>query len=316
MNEGADNLAQARPETSAGQYRRLLEAYVAGVGERALEGAYEIGRRALVEGTPLIDLARIHHQCVATLLASAKSARDSETIVARASEFFAECLPPFEMAYRGFRDASLALRRFNEVLEQEAKRISHSLHDEAGQLLVAVYIELANLAQAHPEAAVRVAKTTGLLDQIEEQLRRLSHELAPAILEDFGLVPALKYLAEGVSQRSGLRISIEEPPAKRLPKPVESVLYRVARESLNNTLRHARATEVSIQFHREESQIFFHIRDNGVGFDVDRPPKQAGEQGFGLIGIRERVESIGGTLHIYSAARAGTELMISVPFGS
>jgi signal transduction histidine kinase len=120
------------------------------------------------------------------------------------------------MTYRGFRDANIALRRFNSVLEREAKHIAHSLHDEAGQLVVAVYIALANLAQDLPQAAGQVANITELLDRIEAELRRLSHELTPAILKDFGLAPALKYLAEGVSRRSGLRIVIEDSPRRPL----------------------------------------------------------------------------------------------------
>jgi signal transduction histidine kinase len=135
------------------------------------------------------------------------------------------------MTYRGFRDANIALRRFNSVLKREAKRITHSLHDEAGQLLVAVYIALANLAQDLP-SAVQVANITELLDRIEAELRRLSHELTPAILKDFGLAPALKYLAEGVSRRSGLRIVIEDSPEGRLPETIEATRYRVAQESL------------------------------------------------------------------------------------
>ncbi|MGH8316274.1 MAG: sensor histidine kinase, partial [Steroidobacterales bacterium] len=236
-----------------------------------------------------------------------------DVIRSGAANFFAECISPYEMTYRGFRDANTALRGFNGLLEREAKRIARSLHDEAGQLLVAVYIALVNLANDLPQAATRIASITGLLDQMEEELRRLSHELAPAILDDFGLVPALKYLAEGIARRSGLKIVIENAPEVRWPQSVESVLYRFAQESLANAVRHARATEVTIRFHREPAALCCRIRDNGIGFDTKRAAAAASEPGFGLTGIRERAQSLGGTLFIESAIGAGTELTVSIP---
>src|SRR5258708_6541868 len=106
------------------------------------------------------------------------------------------------MTASGCREANTALRHFNEVLEQEAKRIANVLHDEAGQLLVAVYIALQDLSNEVPAVQPHVLKVTQLLDQIESQLRRLSHELVPALLNDLGLVPALRYLFEGQPARS------------------------------------------------------------------------------------------------------------------
>jgi signal transduction histidine kinase len=297
-------------------YRCAVESYLGGEGEPALQRAYEMGRIALAQGVGLLELARIHHTCLETLLARAASTQQRETILAGAADFFAECISPYEMTYWGFRDANSALRRFNTVMEREAKRIAHSLHDEAGQLLVAVYIALANLSQDVPQAAAQVANITELLDRIEAELRRLSHELTPALLKDFGVAPALKYLAEGVSRRSGLRIVIEGAPEGRLPEPVEAALYRIAQESLTNTVRHARATNVTICFRREAARIFCHIRDDGVGFDTKLTKPASGERGFGLIGIRERAASLGGTLEIISAPGTGTELVVSIPLES
>jgi signal transduction histidine kinase len=297
-------------------YLSALESYLKGDGEPALQRAYEMSRTALAQGIGLLDLARIHHTCLETLLARAASTQQRETILSRAADFFAECISPYEMTYRGFRDANSALRRFNSVMEREAKRIAHSLHDEAGQLLVAVYIALANLSQDVPQAAGQVANITELLDQIEAELRRLSHELTPALLKDFGVAAALKYLAEGVARRSGLQIVIEGTPEGRLPEPVEAALYRVAQESLANAVRHARATRVTIRFRQEAAGIFCHIRDDGVGFDTKLTEPVSGERGFGLIGIRERAGSLGGTLEIISAAGAGTELVVSIPLES
>ncbi|HTD12099.1 MAG TPA: ATP-binding protein [Steroidobacteraceae bacterium] len=316
MIDGTDSVLPVERAPSAKAYLAALESYLKGDGEPALQRAYEMGRTALAQGVGLLEFARIHHTCLETLLARGATTHQRETILAGAADFLAECISPYEMTYRGFRDANIALRRFNSVLEREAKRIAHSLHDEAGQLLVAVYIALANLARDVPQAAGHVANITGLLDQIEAELRRLSHELTPAILKDFGVTPALRYLAEGVSRRSGLRIVIEGTPEGRLPEPVEAALYRLAQESLTNAVRHARATTVTIRFRHEVAAIACHIRDDGVGFDAKLNAASGGERGFGLIGIRERAGSLGGTLEIKSAAGAGTEVIMSIPLES
>lgn len=313
MIDGSDSTVQSERTAAASAYLSAVESYLEGGGEPALQRAYEIGRAALAQGVGLLELARIHHTCLETLLGRATSVQGRATALAGAADLFAECISPYEMTYRGFRDANLALRRFNSTLEREANRIANSLHDEAGQLLVAVYIAVANLAQDLPQAASQVANITELLDQIEAELRRLSHELSPAILKDFGLVPALKYLAEGVSRRSGLRIIIEGTPRGRLPDSVEAALYRAAQESLANAVKHARATEVTIRLRHEAAAISCHIRDDGVGFDAKLAEASTGERGLGLIGLRERAGSLGGTLEIKSAAGAGTELIVSIP---
>ena len=240
-------------------------------------------------------------------------ARPPHRIVTGAGQFFAECVSPYEMTYGGFREANTALRHFNEVLEQEAKRIANALHDEASQLLVAVYIALQNLCQEMPAVQPHVLKVTLLLDQIEVQLRRLSHELVPALLSDLGLVPALRYLFEGLAQRSQLQISIEAVPEQRLPRRVEATLYHVAKEALHNVIKHAQATAVWIRFQRKADSICCHIRDNGRGFDPGSIALRQGEQGFGLIGMRERLGVVGGSLHINSRHGHGTELVISIP---
>jgi signal transduction histidine kinase len=294
-------------------YPKSLQNYLGGAGETALQEAYQIGRSALDAGIGLVALADIHHACLQKLLADDVATDERNRILTGAAQFFAECISPYEMTYGGFREANTALRHFNEVLEQEAKRIANALHDEAGQLLVAVYIALQNLCSEVPAVEPHVLEVTQLLDQIEVQLRRLSHELMPALLNDLGLVPALRYLFEGLAQRSQLQISIDAVPEQRLPRRVETTLYHVAKEALHNVTKHARATAVWIRFERKAGSISCHIRDNGVGFDPASIAVRRGEQGFGLIGIRERLSVVGGDMQINSADGSGTELVISIP---
>jgi signal transduction histidine kinase len=297
----------------ATDYPASLHSYLGGAGESALQQAYQIGRRALEAGTSLVSIADIHHACLHKLLAHEVATAESDRILTGAAQFFAECVSPYEMTYGGFREANTALRHFNEVFEQEAKRIAKVLHDEAGQLLVAVYIALQSLADEVPAVQPHVLKVTQLLDQIESQLRRLSHELVPALLNDLGLVPALRYLFEGLAQRSQLQINIDAVPEQRLPKRVETTLYHIAKEALHNVVRHAQATAVWIGFHRTADSIRCCIRDNGRGFNPELIAVPQAEQGFGLIGIRERLSVVGGHLQINSGEGHGTELVISIP---
>jgi signal transduction histidine kinase len=298
---------------AATAYPRSLQNYLGGAGESALQQAYQIGRSALNAGIGLVAIADIHHACLRKLLTHDVTNDERDRILTGAAQFFAECISPYEMTYGGFREANTALRHFNEVLEQEAKRIANALHDEAGQLLVAVYIALQNLRSDVPAAQPHILNVTQLLDQIEVQLRRLSHELMPALLNDLGLVPALRYLSEGLAQRSQLQISIDAAPEQRLPRRVETTLYHVAKEALHNVIKHARATAVWIRFQRKTGSISCHIRDNGMGFDPASMAVRRGEQGFGLIGMRERLSVVGGDMQIKAADGCGTELVISIP---
>ncbi|MBI4271519.1 MAG: PAS domain S-box protein [Candidatus Rokubacteria bacterium] len=210
--------------------------------------------------------------------------------------------------------AEEALRRLNEALEDEAKRIAHALHDEAGQLLASVHIVLGEIARdLPPHASRRLEDVTGLLTKIEEQLRHLSHELRPTILDDLGLRPALEFLADGVSRRTGLLISVEGFKGKRLPAPIETVVYRVVQEALTNASKHAQATRVAIRLAREGRFLRCAIRDDGAGFDVPAVLARQGTRGLGLVGIQERLSAVGGTLDIDSTPGSGAELIVSVP---
>jgi PAS domain S-box-containing protein len=210
--------------------------------------------------------------------------------------------------------AERALRHLNEALEEEVKRIAHALHDEAGQLLASVHIGLADVARDLPApAAKRLEDVRGLLDKIEEQLRHLSHELRPTILDDLGLGPALEFLADGVSKRTGLAITVEGSPGKRLTAPAETALYRIVQEALTNVTKHAQATRVYIKFMRNRRFLRGVIRDDGVGFDVPTVLTRRGSRGLGLTGIRERLHAVGGTLDIIATPRGGTQLILTVP---
>src|SRR4030081_3068894 len=223
------------------EYRSSLREYAAGGGEVALGRAYELGRRAFTEQKSLVEMASLHHQAVLALVHDAERGKHQEKLLRASAEFLAECLSPYEMAHRGFQDAVKALRQLNETLEEEIKRIAYAVHDEAGQLLVAVHLALAEVAPELPERQqAQVARIKELLNQVEKHLRRYSHELRPTILDDLGWIPAIRFLAEGISKRADLPIFIEATDSGRLPNTIETTLYRIVQESLTNAVKHAK----------------------------------------------------------------------------
>lgn len=301
-------------------YREALQDYIDDGGEAPLHRAYELGRQALASGIGLLGLVDIHQTAAGELLTQRPA---DPSLVARklraAGHFLLESLSPFEMLQLGHQESNAALRRLNEILEEEARRIAHILHDEAAQLLASVYLELAEINREEPPAAVRarVERITAHLDQVREQLRRLSHELRPPILDQLGLMPALQFLADGFRKRYGLDVEVENLTARpgRFPQPVETALYRAVQEALNNVARHARAKRANVRVWTGEGAVYCSIRDDGVGFtssaaDGSKP------RGLGLLGIQERIGSLHGFFKADSSPGSGTELYISIPLGS
>jgi signal transduction histidine kinase len=203
----------------------------------------------------------------------------------------------------------------NEITEREIKRIAHSVHDEAGQLLDAARLAIAALARdVDPSVRERLRQVGSMLDRAESELRRISHELRPLILDDLGVVPALQVLADGISRRAGVRIRVESSLKRRPPPAVETALYRVVQEALTNVVRHSRAKKAAVRLDSDgEGNVRCAISDDGVGFDVAATMSDARARGLGLLGIRERVDAMGGSLRITSRPARGTVLSVELP---
>ena len=297
------------------EYRSALCGYAAGGGELALGRAYELGRRALEEQVSVVELASLHHQVLIDLIRTSENEQRKEELLRSSAEFLSECVSPYEMAHRGFQDAVKALRQLNETLEEEIKRIAYAVHDEAGQLLVAVHLALAEVAMGMPEAQQeQFTRIKDLLNEVEKHLRRYSHELRPTILDDLGWVPAIRFLADGVSKRANLPIHIDATVSGRLPTAVETTLYRIVQEALTNAVKHAKASNLWIRAWREDFTQCCTIRDDGAGFKV-RSGQGLPRKGLGLVAMRERVSAVGGTLQIESRLGHGTEISIRLPLG-
>ncbi len=295
------------------QLRGLLTEHLEHGGEKTLERAYELGRTALDAGIGLLEMTALHHEAMSALLQDGGSGRLPEVLEA-SQALLVESLSPYEMTQMTFRETTAAWRRLNERLEEEAQRIAHALHDESGQLLVMAHIALAELEDdLPPRNRRRLQEARNLLDQMEEQLRRISHELRPTILDDLGLVPALEFLAEGVSKRGGLQIEVESEIDDRLAAGLETALYRVVQEALTNVSRHARARRVVVRLRQDGGEIVCAVCDDGIGFDASRVMAPGARSGLGLIGMEERLSVLGGTVSVKAVPGSGTEIWVRVP---
>jgi len=205
-------------------------------------------------------------------------------------------------------------RQLLEAQEAERRRMAHELHDEAGQLLASVHLALEEAVTGLPPGFwERFHQVRDHLDAIETELRRLSHELRPTILDDLGLLPALQFLVAGVAARTGLRIRLDGAIEGRLAPSVETALYRIMQEGFTNITKHAAATHVHLQLRRDAHTIYGLLHDDGVGFALDQVLAPRGQRGLGLLGIQERLEALGGALQIRSAPGQGTTLQITLP---
>jgi signal transduction histidine kinase len=295
-------------------YSVAFQDYLSEPQERALTRAYELGRTALAEGLGVFEIAIVHSRISASVLARPLSDAERVRLPDALERFFVEALSPFEMAHRGFREANSVLRRLNEMLEAQAKRIASTLHDETAQLLASAHLGLADLARKLPaERGSDVQHVRGILDEAEQRLRNLSHELRPPILDDLGLVPALEFLADSVSKRWSVPVIVRASMNGDLPGTIETTLYRIAQEALTNVAKHAHATEARVHLRRTAHKVVCSVRDNGVGLGARGTISRSHRRGLGLVTIKERVASLGGTFRLDPNRGRGTTLTVELP---
>ena len=203
-----------------------------------------------------------------------------------------------------------ALGRVVAAQETERRRIARELHDETGQALTSMLLGLRAAEEASDEERRRAALSSlrELATATLQDVRRLAVELRPRALDDFGLEPALERLIEAFRERSGLAAHFEARIGERLSPEIETALYRIVQEALTNVAKHARASTISVLVARKPGSVTAVIEDDGVGFSPAEPV-----DGLGLVGMRERVELLGGRLLVESRAGAGTTVAAEVP---
>jgi PAS domain S-box-containing protein len=205
--------------------------------------------------------------------------------------------------------------RLLQAQENERRHIANELHDEVGQSLTALEMNLQTLSAAAPAQDRRLGECLAIAGQVLDRVRSLSLELRPSLLDDLGLVPALQWFIQQQHQRTGLTIDLLAPPAlPRLGSAVETSCFRIVQEALTNVLRHARANAAAVEVRHDGHELRLSIRDDGVGFDV-AAMRQRAKQGksLGLLSLEERATVAGGHMELRSAPNQGTEVLAYFP---
>ena len=209
----------------------------------------------------------------------------------------------------------LSAQRVLQAQERERQRVARELHDQTGQALTHEIISLDLLLERTDDvqARMQLEAVKRTLEETLEEVHRMSQDLRPSVLDDLGLVPALRTL---VKQPSGAEVSLHvEGLRDRLPAPIETALYRIAQEALTNANKYARAAHLNIDLLCLDGHVRLRVRDDGVGFDPRSIPdrEEAGRAGLGIFGMRERATLLRGTLEIHSAPNRGTEVVAQLP---
>lgn len=203
--------------------------------------------------------------------------------------------------------------RLFQVQEDERRHLARELHDEIGQTLTAAKINLQIIAQEVPEKMTgRLNDSIRLLDRLLGQVRQLSLNLRPPLLDELGLVPALRWLVDQQAQRAGLHVTFRtEINAMAIDPTVQTTCFRVAQEAMTNIIRHSGAQKVAVALRRRAGRLWLSVRDDGAGFDAAAPARETAS--LGLVSMKERILLVGGGLEVCSTRGKGTEISAWFP---
>jgi PAS domain S-box-containing protein len=207
--------------------------------------------------------------------------------------------------------------RLQRMQDDDRRRIARELHDSVGQLLVAIVMNLAVIKkETHrlsPEAAKLVHDNSGMIDQISNEIRTISHLLHPPLLDEVGLPSALRWYVNGFAQRSKIDATLDMPENfDRLPQDMEIAVFRAVQECLTNIHRHADSPSCAVNLARDEDRLRLEIKDSGRGIPKAKLSNLASSGGVGLRGMQERIRQLGGTLEIVSS-ESGTTVVATLP---
>lgn len=205
-----------------------------------------------------------------------------------------------------------------EAQENERRRISRELHDGLGQLLSATKLKLGmfEFVQSHNKEKFNelIKEVDSIISKAIVEARRISHDLRPTTLDDFGLIPALRILCQEFSKLTGVKVKFQVSQLlERIDPKIEIAIYRIIQESFNNISKYAEATEVILDLYRKENFVYVRVKDNGKGFDMNEAAKNKKMgRGFGLLNMKERAELVGGKVDIFSSIGQGTEVLLEI----
>jgi signal transduction histidine kinase len=264
------------------------------------------------------DAGELRRRCAAALKQLKKEIGNRETVQ--------KALKTSERHHRQLLEASHQmqeqLRRLSHDIlsaqEEERKRISRELHDEIGQTLTAINVKLVALKQQAALGTASLGKqlvgTQRLLERSMNTVHRFARELRPPLLDDLGLIPALRSYMKEFSKRTRVPVHVTLFAAvERLDGDKRTVLYRVAQEALSNVEKHAHATRVNVSIRKTGDVARMEIHDNGKSFQVQRALFAKKIKRLGLLGMRERVEMVGGSFAVESSPGTGTTVRAEIP---
>ncbi|MDF0644762.1 MAG: sensor histidine kinase [Nitrospira sp.] len=222
-----------------------------------------------------------------------------------------------ELALREAHERMQALsQQLMEVQESERRRLALDLHDEIGQALTVVKMNLQTMqrCQDTSDLAGLLKDSSTVIDQTLHHVRDLSLELRPSLLDDLGLVPAVRWYLNRQAQRAGWSVDVQMDESLSPSQDVAIACYRVIQEAITNIIRHANATRVTVSLQLHEGNLLLHIRDNGDGFETQKALADATNgRSMGLLGMQERIRFLNGTISIDSTPGHGTEVRALVP---
>jgi signal transduction histidine kinase len=207
-------------------------------------------------------------------------------------------------------------RRLENAKEEERRHLARELHDEFGQSLTAIKLQLKLASRDSGSATPRLESATQVVDELIRRVRRLSVDLSPPLLQEAGLVEAVRAFVDSQSELGGLdmNVDVDLAEAERLPSELETTAFRVVQESITNALRHAHASSIRVRLHREEGELRVSVADDGQGYDVSDALRSAARgEHFGVLGMRERVRGLGGSFAVDSRAGQGTRVTATFP---
>jgi len=210
-------------------------------------------------------------------------------------------------------------RQLIEAQEDERRRIARELHDQIGQVLTAIKMNLHTVQQDcnSTEAGSHIKDNIEAVDEALRLVRDLSIDLRPPLLDDLGLVTALRWYVDRYAKRTGLNVDVVVELAdenERFSREVETACFRIAQEALTNIVRHAQASQILVCVAKDENNLSLSVKDDGVGFDIESLRKRATRMAtLGLISMQERAHAAGGTIDIDSVPSQGTEVRFKLP---
>jgi signal transduction histidine kinase len=360
-------------------YQSALRAFLKDETDSEPAVARKIGVQAMTIGLETLDLARVHQDSLAEVLSPDEPSEPRETMIRRATRFFAEANRPIELTHRGAREESAELedvagrlnqrtkelsdsnaelikeiehrrkveeslrtseqassqhleksvqlqkelrllsRRLLFIQEEERKRISRELHDNIAQTFASINLQLTALKTGTisdtKEFHQSIERTQILLEKSVEMVHRFARDLRPSLLDDFGLIPALESHLKDFMAETGVHVKLTAfANVEKLDHVKRTALYRVAQEALCNVAQHAEASRVEVKIDRRGQLVCMQVHDNGKGFQVDNGVlSESQNERLGLLGMRERVEMVGGSFSVDSTLGKETTVFVEIP---